>query len=153
MMRHAYRCAFHTICLLILAEGPDPIYLACGQTTGNPFRVTLIDSKNRAKLSLVFWLFSSAIMNDLFVTFKTKLKMDVKCVYQQWNWITAANYFGTPPANWVHGYLYFEPGARISTKGFRRYLQIVEKWSGFFFFKFNQGTCPWMAFAWNFFGI
>ena len=22
-----------------------------------------------------------------------------------------------------------------------------------FFFKFNQGTCPWMAFAWNFFGI
>ena len=22
-----------------------------------------------------------------------------------------------------------------------------------FFFKFNQGTCPWMAFAWIFFGI
>ena len=22
-----------------------------------------------------------------------------------------------------------------------------------FFFKFNQGTCPWMAFAWNCFGI
>ena len=21
------------------------------------------------------------------------------------------------------------------------------------FFKFKQGTCPWMAFAWNFFGI
>ena len=22
-----------------------------------------------------------------------------------------------------------------------------------FFFNFKQGTCPWMAFAWNFFGI
>ena len=25
MMQHAYRCAFRTICLLVLAEGPDPI--------------------------------------------------------------------------------------------------------------------------------
>ena len=26
--------------------------------------------------------------------------------------------FGTPPADWVHGYLYFELGTWISTKGF-----------------------------------
>ena len=42
-------------------------------------------------------IFSSAIMNDLSVTFTSGLKVDAKCVYQPWNWITVANYFGTPP--------------------------------------------------------
>ena len=79
-----------------------------------------------------FDIFSSAIMNDLFMTFTSRLKVDAKCVYQQWNWITVANYFGTPPADWVHGYLYFEPGAWIWTKRFRRYLHIVKNWSGNF---------------------
>ena len=64
-----------------------------------------------------------------------------------------ANYFGTPPADWVYGYLCFEPGAWMWTKGFRRYLHIVKKIIWKFFFKFKQGTCPWMAFAWKFFGI
>ena len=87
------------------------------------------------------------------MAFPFRLKADAKCVYRQSNWITVANYFGTHPADWVHEYLYFEPGAWIWTKRFRRYLHIVKNWSGIFFFKFNQGTCPWMAFAWNFFGI
>ena len=77
-------------------------------------------------------IFFSAIINDLFITFISRLKVDAKCVYQQWNWITVANYFGTPPADWVHGYLYFEPGAWMWTKGFRRYLHIVKNWSGNF---------------------
>ena len=38
-------------------------------------------------------------------------------------------------------------------KGFRRYLHYCEKLIWKFFFNFNQGTCPWMAFAWNFFLI
>ena len=42
-------------------------------------------------------IFSSAIINDLFMTFTSRLKVDAKCVYQQWNCITVANYFGTPP--------------------------------------------------------
>ena len=29
MMRQAYRCAFHTICLLVLTEGPDPVCFNC----------------------------------------------------------------------------------------------------------------------------
>ena len=29
----------------------------------------------------------------------------------------------------------------------------VKNWFGKFFFKFNQGICPWMAFAWIFFWI
>ena len=43
--------------------------------------------------------------------------------------------------------------AWIWTKGFRRYLPIVKNWSWVFFFKFSQGTCPWMAFAWIFSGF
>ena len=44
-------------------------------------------------------IFSSAIMNDLSMTFITRLNVDAKCVYQQRNWIIVANYFGTPPAD------------------------------------------------------
>ena len=40
-------------------------------------------SKNRAKLSLVLDIFSSAIMNDLSTTLTSRLKVDAKCVYQQ----------------------------------------------------------------------
>ena len=70
-------------------------------------------------------------MNDLFMAFTSRLKVDAKCVYQQWNWITEGNYFGIPPADWVHGYLYFEPGAWIwKKKGFRSYLHTVKNWSG-----------------------
>ena len=41
-------------------------------------------------------IFSGAIINNLFMTFTSRLKVDAKCVYQQWNWITVANYFRTP---------------------------------------------------------
>ena len=39
--------------------------------------------KNREELWLVFTHFSSAIMNDLTMTFISRLKMDAKSVYQQ----------------------------------------------------------------------
>ena len=74
-------------------------------------------SKNRAKLLPVFGHFSSEIMNDLSMTSTSRLKVDAKCVYQQWNWITVGNYFETPPADWVHGSLYFDPGKWIWTQG------------------------------------
>ena len=61
-----------------------------------------------------------------------------------------ANYFGTTPADWVHGYLCFEPGAWIWTKG-SDIICILWKLILIFVFKFNQGMCPWMAFAWIFF--
>ena len=56
-------------------------------------------SKNRASCRLFFDIFISTIMNDLFMTFASRLKVDAKCVYQQWNWIAVANYFGTTPAD------------------------------------------------------
>ena len=94
-------------------------------------------------------IFFSAIINDLFITFISRIKVDAKCVYQQWNWITVANYFGTPPADWVHGYLYFEPGAWIWTKGFRRYLHIVKNWSG----NFSLNSSRVRALGWPLLGI
>ena len=96
---------------------------------GNFIRIRLkIEQNYRLYLDIFF----SAIINDLFITFISRIKVDAKCVYQQWNWITVANYFGTPPADWVHGYLYFEPGAWIWKKKLRRYLHIVKNWSGNF---------------------
>ena len=38
-------------------------------------------------------------------------------------------------------------------KGVPTLFAYCEKLIWKFFFKFKQGTCPWMAFAWNFFGI
>ena len=96
---------------------------------GQVIRIRLKIEQN-CRLFLDF--FSGAIMNDLSMTFTSRLKVDAKCVYQQWNGITVANYFGTPPADWVHKYLYFEPGAWIWTKGFRHYWHIVKNWSGNF---------------------
>ena len=52
-------------------------------------------------------IFSSAIMNELTMTFTSRLKMDAKCANQQWNWIRGANYFGTPLASWAHGYVFW----------------------------------------------
>ena len=38
-------------------------------------------------------------------------------------------------------------------KGVPTLFAYCKKLMGKFFFRFKQGTCPWMAFAWNFFGI
>lgn len=72
--------------------------------------------------------------------------MDSYHAEQQWNWIRWANYFGTAPTDWVHGYLCFNPGAWIWPKGCDVYMHIVSS-PGNVFFKFSQNTCPWVAFA------
>ena len=89
-------------------------------------------------------------INDLTLTFTSRLKMDAKCAHQRWFWIRVANYSWTPPVDWVHGYLCFEPGAWIWTEGFRRFC-ILWKIYLEIFFKFSQGTYPWRAFTWIFF--
>ena len=75
-------------------------------------------SKTEKNYRLSSEIFRSAIMNDLTMTFTSRLKTGAKCANQQWNWIRVANYFGTPLADWGHGYLCFEPGTRIWFKGF-----------------------------------
>ena len=94
-------------------------------------------------------IFSSAIMNDLFMTFTSRLKVDAKCVYHQWNWITVEKYFGIPPADWVHEYLYFEPVTWIWIKGFGRYLQIVKNRS----WNFSLTSTRVRALGWPLLGI
>ena len=75
----------------------------------------------------LFWdIFSSAIMNDLFMIFASRLRWMPRVfvgseIGSQWRPI-----LGHPPADSLHGYLYFEPGAWISPKGFRSYWHIVK---------------------------
>ena len=132
------------------AQTPShPLSLATcgrGQTTGN----TLTSPKNRAKLLACFFdIFSSAIMSDLTMTFTSRHKMDAKCANQQWNLIRVANYFGTPPADRVHGYLSFEPGALIWTKGFRRLSAFCEE----IMWTFSLNSARVRALGWPFLGF
>ena len=94
-------------------------------------------------------------MNDLSMTFTSRLKVDAKCVYQQWNGITIANYFGAPPS-WLSVWVSVFWAWRMDlNKGISMLFAYCEekKLIHKFYFKFNQGTCPWMVFACNFFGI
>ena len=95
-----------------------------------PDRLTRIRLKIEQNCRLFLDIFSCAIMNDLLMTFTFRLKVDAKCVYQQSNWITGANYFGTPPVCFSAWVSVFWAWRMISTKGFRRYLHIVKNWSG-----------------------
>ena len=111
------------VAVIVVVTGPAAaptvavVALACFRMLRSDYRKSLPGQFIRIRLKieqncrLFLDIFVSAIINDLFMTFPSRLKVDAKCVYQQWNWITVANYFGTPPADWVHGYLYFEPGA------------------------------------------
>ena len=110
-------------------------------------------SKNRANCRLFLDSFSSVIMNDLTMPFTFRFKMDAKCTNQQWIWIRVANYFGTPPADWVHGFLCFEPGVWIWTDGFRRLFALLlwRKISGIFFIEIQPGYVPLNAVCLDFF--
>ena len=131
--------------VLCTAKARPSIVVSSDQTTRIPSGSSYENSsKKRAKVSLVLDIFSRAIMNDLTTTFTPGLKMDAKCANQQRNWIRVATYFGTPPADWVHGYLYFEHGAWIWTKGIRRCLHSVKNLSG----KFSLNSARVRALGW-----
>ena len=83
--------------------------------SGSRYKNLLNDSEN---CCLFLDIFSSMILNDLALTFPSRLKMDAKCANQQLNWIRVGNYFEIPQANWVHAYLSFEPGTWIWTNRF-----------------------------------
>ena len=117
------------------------------------FRVKLKDFVWKwSKTVACFWtFFSSAIMNDWIMTFTSRPQMDAKRANQQWNWIRVAIYFGTPPADSMHGYLCFEPGAWIWTKGFRRLSTNCEKNHLEFFVCLNSAMLR--ALGWPLLGI
>ena len=109
--------------------------------------------ENREKLSFVFGLSwqcgNEWFKHDFYIQVQDGCQMCKSAV----NWIRVSNKSGIPPADWVYGSLCFEPGAWIWTKGFRRLSAFCEKIIWNVFFKFSHGTCPWMAFAWNFSGF
>ena len=109
----------------------------------------------------LFWdILSSAIMNDLFMTFTiqaqggcqmcllaVKLDHSGKLFWDTLSWLSA--WVSTLSADWVHGYLYFQPGAWIWKTGFRRYLHIVKNWSG----NFSLNSTGVRALGWPLLGL
>ena len=66
--------------------------------------------------------------------------------------IRLVNYFETPPADWVHGYLCFEPGAwkwNESKPCLRANCKILISPM----FKFSHSILDWTALSWNLGGI
>ena len=106
-------------------------------------------SKNRANLSLVFGHFCQCdnkwFVHDFYIQAQGGCKMCLSAVKLD----HSGKLFWDTPADWVHGYLYFEPGAWIWTKGFRRYLHIVKKWSG----KFSLNSSRVRALGWPLLGF
>ena len=84
--------------------------------------------------------YSIAIMNDLTMTFTSRLKMNAKCANQQWNWIRVVNYFGTPPPDWMLGLYVLSLVRGSELRGSDVYLHTVKQMIWKYFFKFSQGT-------------
>ena len=62
-----------------------------------------------------------------------------------------ANYFGHPQLIECMGICILSLAHGSEKKGVPALFAYCEKLIWKFFFKFKQGTCPWIAFAWNFF--
>ena len=63
---------------------------------GQVIRIRLKIEKNSRSF---LYIFNSAVMNDLTMTFTSRFKMDAKCANQQCNRIRVADNFWTPPAD------------------------------------------------------
>ena len=110
-------------------------------------------SKNRAKLSLVFGHFYQCdnewFVHDFYIQAKGGCQMCLSAVKLDHS---GELFWGTP--SWLRAWVSVFWAWRMDlNKGVPRLFAYCEKliWKIFFYFK--QGTCPWMAFAWNFFGI
>ncbi|WP_419626804.1 hypothetical protein, partial [Thiolapillus sp.] len=68
--------SMHSLTVLVLSDRSD--YRK--SLPGDFIRIRLKIEQN---CRLFLDIFSSAIMNDLFMTFTSRLKVDAKCVYQQ----------------------------------------------------------------------
>ena len=96
--------------------------------------------------------FSGAIMNDLFMTFTSGLKVDAKCVSAVKLDHGGELFWDTPI--WLSAWVSVFWAWRMDlNKGVPTLFAYCEKMIWTIVFKFKQGTCPWMVFAWNFSGI
>ena len=110
-------------------------------------------SKNKAKLSLVFGHFCQCdnewFVHDFYIQAQGECQMCLSAVKLdhsgKLSWDTPSWLSAWVPVFWAW---------RMDlNKGVPRLFAYCEKPIWKCFFKFNQGTCPWMAFAWNFFRI
>ena len=109
-------------------------------------------SKNRAKLSLVFGLFqrdNEWFVHDFYIQAQGGCQMCLSAVKLEHS---GELFWDTP--SWLSAWVsVFWAWRTELNKGVPRLFAYCEKLIWKFFFKFKQGTCPWMAFAWIFFGI
>ena len=107
-------------------------------------------SKNREKLSLVFGLFCRAILIDLTRTFTSRLKIDAKSANSSKIGSEEWTILGHPQLIECMGICVLSMAHGSERRGSNVYLHVVKKIIQKFFFRINQGTCPWMTFAWIF---
>ena len=110
-------------------------------------------SKNRAKLSLVLGHLCQCdnewFVHDFYIQAQGGCQMCLLAVKLDHS---GEPFWDTPSwlSAWVSVFWAWRMDLNIGVPTLFAY---CEKLIWKFFFKFNQDTCPWMAFAWNFFGI
>ena len=110
-------------------------------------------SKIRAKLSLVFgycWQCNNEwFVHDFYIHAQVGCQVCLSAVTLD---DSGELFWDTP--SWLSAWVsVFWTWRMDLNKGVRTSFVYCEKLIRKFFFKFTQGTCPWMAFAWNSFGI
>ena len=110
-------------------------------------------SKNRAKLSLVFGHFCQCdnewFVHDFYIQAQGGRQMCLSAVKLDHR---GELLWDTP--SWLSAWVSVFWAWRMDlNKGVPTLFAFCEKLLWKIFFIFKQGTCPWMAFAWNFFGI
>ena len=110
-------------------------------------------SKNRAKLSLVFGHFfqrdNQWFVHNFYIQAQGGCQMCLSAVKLDHS---GELFWDTP--SWLSAWVSVFWAWRMDlNKGVPTLFAYCEKLIWKIFFKFKQGTCPWMAFAWNFFGI
>ena len=102
----------------------------------------------------LFWdILSSAVMNDLFMTFTIQAQGGCQMCLLAAKLDDSGELLWITPS-WLSAWVSVFWARRMDLKkGVPTLFAYCEKLIWKFFFKFKQGTCPWMAFAWNFFRI
>ena len=118
-----------------------------------PGHFTRIGPKIEQTCRLFLDIFSSAIMNDLFMTFTFQAQGGCQMCLSAVELDHCAEPFWDT-SSWLSAWVSVFWAWRMDlNKGLPTFFAYCEKLIWKFFSKFNQGTCPWMAFASNFFGI
>ena len=118
-----------------------------------PGQVITINLKIGQNCRLFLDIFSSAIMNDLTMTFTSTLKWMPYVLISGETGSEWRTILGHPQLIECMGICVLSLAHGSEQRGSVVICILHKELSGFFSFKFSKGTCPWIAFAWIFFGI